>query len=553
MISVTMILMVSLSRSKAVVDPSDEADWDEYEEDDEEVEQVQCLLCDQIDGNVSDSLNHCKKVHGFDLLCLRKEAKLDFYQTIRFVNYIRTEVAAGSKAQFDGSYRLDEMAVFLKDDALLKPFLEDDALLFGLDDEALEPEAQEDATSLLPPALSEGTPDQQLAHLRLYAIRLQQELSTMSQQFQDFQSQVQSDFLASVGVDSSAIAETSAPAKVDNDTHYFDSYSYSDIHETMLKDTVRTESYRDFIYHNKDIFRDKLVLDVGCGTGILSMFAAKAGAKHVYAVDNSNVITKATQNIIDNGLASRITLVRGKVEDIQLPVDKVDIIISEWMGYFLLYEAMLDSVLHARDRFLGPGGILAPSQTQILIAAFRDENLINDSIDFWSDVYGFKMTSMREELYQEALIDVIPKESVVSNAVVIKDLALNSVTSKELDFRSAFEVMVASDGPIHGFVGWFDTVFSRDGEAIPVPDSDKSIGNFSTDKLTRFTTGPHDKSTHWKQTLFLLKEPIEAKRGTRIQGEFHCTKNADNERELDIEIHFGIDAGAQQVAMYRVR
>lgn len=56
------------------------------------------------------------------------------------------------------------------------------------------------------------------------------------------------------------------------------------IHEEMLKDEVRTLTYRNAIYHNKHLVKDKVVLDVGCGTGILSMFAARAGAKLVIGV-----------------------------------------------------------------------------------------------------------------------------------------------------------------------------------------------------------------------------------------------------------------------------
>lgn len=60
-----------------------------------------------------------------------------------------------------------------------------------------------------------------------------------------------------------------------------------------MQDKVRTESYRDFMYFNPDVFKDKVVLDVGCGTGILSMFAVHAGAQHVYAVDMAEIIYQA--------------------------------------------------------------------------------------------------------------------------------------------------------------------------------------------------------------------------------------------------------------------
>ncbi|MEQ2181202.1 Protein arginine N-methyltransferase 3, partial [Goodea atripinnis] len=96
-------------------------------------------------------------------------------------------------------------------------------------------------------------------------------------------------------------------------------------------DKVRTETYRDFMYSNPEVFRDKVVLDVGCGTGILSMFAARAGAKKVIAVDQSEIIYQAMDIVRSNQLENIITLIKGRIEDIKLPVEKVDIIVSEWM------------------------------------------------------------------------------------------------------------------------------------------------------------------------------------------------------------------------------
>lgn len=87
-----------------------------------------------------------------------------------------------------------------------------------------------------------------------------------------------------------------------------DSHSdVSDIHAVMILDKVRTSSYASFLLTNPILFRDAIVLDVGCGTGILSLFAAKSGAKHVYAVEASDIAEKAEKIIQANGLENVIT------------------------------------------------------------------------------------------------------------------------------------------------------------------------------------------------------------------------------------------------------
>jgi len=128
-------------------------------------------------------------------------------------------------------------------------------------------------------------------------------------------------------------------------------------------------------------FKDKIVLDIGCGTGILSIFAARAGAKHVYAVDNAEIALHAREIIKTNGLSDKITVYKGKIEEIDFPFGEgeVDIIISEWMGYFLLYESMLDCVLWARDKFLNKDtGKMLPDRAQMYVAAIEDSDYMGE-------------------------------------------------------------------------------------------------------------------------------------------------------------------------------
>lgn len=145
----------------------------------------------------------------------------------------------------------------------------------------------------------------------------------------------------------------------------------------MIKDKVRTNTYRNAIINNKHLFKDKIVMDVGAGTGILSFFAAEAGAKKVIAIECSDIAYQMRKIIKLNKKENIIHVVKNKCEDIQeLPegIKEVDIIISEWMGYFLLYESMLDTVLFARDRWLKKDtGIMMPDEAVMYIAGIEDQ------------------------------------------------------------------------------------------------------------------------------------------------------------------------------------
>ena len=122
-------------------------------------------------------------------------------------------------------------------------------------------------------------------------------------------------------------------------------------------------------------------MDVGCGSGILSLFAAQAGAKRVYAVEASSMAISARKLVKANGFDDIITVIESKVEDItsaQIPLKTVDVIVSEPLGTFLLNERMLETYIIARDMFLKPKGLMFPNRSELLIMPFTDETIYNE-------------------------------------------------------------------------------------------------------------------------------------------------------------------------------
>jgi protein arginine N-methyltransferase 1 len=290
----------------------------------------------------------------------------------------------------------------------------------------------------------------------------------------------------------------------------------------MLKDTVRTRAYQQAITRNGHLFKDKVVLDVGCGTGILCMFAAQAGAKAVYGVDMAGIINQAREIVAKNGFADRITLIQGKIEEIELPVQHVDIIISEWMGYFLIYESMLDTVLYARDKWLVKDGLIFPDYAALKLTAIEDAEYRAEKIDFWDRVYGFNMNCIKELAILEPLVDTCDPKQVMANSTTLLEIDIYKVKKEELDFHCHFELNFKRADLMHAFVASFDIEF----RCCHVP--------------VKFSTGPLAEYTHWKQTVFYLQEPIQVTPQNRLKGEMKAKRNDKNPRDIDITIDYQI-------------
>ncbi|KAK1230485.1 Nuclear SAM-dependent mono-and asymmetric methyltransferase [Marasmius sp. AFHP31] len=302
----------------------------------------------------------------------------------------------------------------------------------------------------------------------------------------------------------------------------------------MLKDSVRTGSYRSAIVDNAHLFKGKTVLDVGCGTGILSMFAAKAGASHVVGIDMSNIIDQAQKIIEANGFKDTITLVKGKLEEAELPIKEFDIIISEWMGYFLLYESMLDTVLLARDKYLKPDGRLFPDNATIYIAAIEDQDYKDEKINFWDNVYGFDYSCIKDIALREPLVDTVDLKSVVTDPCMIKHIDLTTAKKEDLTFEANFSLPVTRNDYVHAFLAWFDISFA------------------CTHKKVKFSTGPHAQYTHWKQTVFYTPNTVTVSEGDKISGRLKCAPNARNNRDLDITISYSTPNDPETTMQYKM-
>ncbi|XP_061078228.1 protein arginine N-methyltransferase 3 [Conger conger] len=489
---------------------SDDDQWQSMEESPDSNLKVLCLFCDRWLNSVDDTLSHCKSEHEVDVASLLRIYKLDDYGYIKLINYIRTVKCSG-----ESLFIAQEGALPWESDDYMRPSLQDDPLLqIDIEDlcgaEGPGPCREQDGGPQSSSALMQRA---QRAEER--AQRAEEALARAMEDLHRLKQLAQGLVLnADVSV-GGAVADL----REDEDEAYFSSYGHYAIHEEMLKDKVRTESYRDFAYLNPDVFRGKVVLDVGCGTGILSMFAARSGARKVIAVDQSDIVYQAMDIVRSNNLQEVITLIKGRIEDVDLPVEKVDVIISEWMGYFLLFESMLDSVLYARDRYLADGGSVYPDSCSLSLAAVGDERRHRERIAFWDDVYGFGMACMKRAVVPEAAVEVLDSGTLISDPAVVRTIDCNAVCVSELEFETDFCLKITHNTLCTAIVGYFDIFF------------DKNCEN----KVT-FSTGPQCTKTHWKQTVFLLENPIPVQTGEELNGRIAVRKNRKDPRALLVSL-----------------
>ncbi|XP_033648010.1 protein arginine N-methyltransferase 6-like [Asterias rubens] len=316
----------------------------------------------------------------------------------------------------------------------------------------------------------------------------------------------------------------------DDDGFYFKSYSGVSIHEDMIRDSVRTNTYRLAILRCCEQIAGKVVADIGAGTGILSCFCVQAGAKKVYAIEASAIAEQAKKVVKSNKMGGKIQIVRGKVEEVELP-EKVDVIVSEWMGHFLLYESMFNSVVYARDKWLKEDGVILPSQASLYMAPITNEEMYKERIDFWSDLkgkYGLDMECMipyaKKCIFGSVQIEEVFGSDLIAHETKVATIDISKITVQELQsVKGSFDVRCFGASKFCGFVTWFTVTFD-----IPRKES------------VLLSTSPSKHSTHWRQSVLYSHDPVTVEQDTVIKGTITLTPGTKNSRYLDVALKYTV-------------
>ncbi|KAM4718536.1 protein arginine N-methyltransferase 6 [Anableps anableps] len=331
--------------------------------------------------------------------------------------------------------------------------------------------------------------------------------------------------------------------KTRQDKLYFDSYSDVTIHEEMIADYVRTNTYRTAILRNSESIRGKVVLDVGAGTGVLSIFCAQAGAKKVYAVEACSIAEQAVEIVKQNNVEDIVEVIRGTVETVELP-EKVEVIVSEWMGYALLHESMLNSVLYARDRWLKAGGLLLPNRAELYITPISDP-VVEDRLYFWytiKDQYGVDMSCMSKFARRciknsDITVGTVAMEDVLSHPARFAELDLHSVTAEELLMvKGSFRCESFGSTTVNALCVYFTVTF-------PCPDKSHSLV---------LSTSPFKPETHWKQAVLYLESPVEVVQDTPVSGEVSMFPSEESSRHICIRVDYTIGEEKCQAKTYSI-
>jgi type I protein arginine methyltransferase len=295
------------------------------------------------------------------------------------------------------------------------------------------------------------------------------------------------------------------PERAADTPGFFHNFAGTEIHRRMLADRVRVGAYARAL--ERRVGPETVVLDAGTGTGVLAALAARAGARRVHAVDNSDVLDLARQVIRDSGLDDRVRVVRGDFARVELP-EPVDLIVSETFGALALAEGSVPDLAEAVRRHLAPGGRVVPDGVSLHLAPVGDPAVLHEAVGAFEGLDGLDLSALRRGALARGRVMDVPEAALLHPGGTLCRLPY---PDPEAEPAGRIQVSVPG-GSLVGLCGWFD-VF--DGEH------------------RMFGTGPADPPTHWRQVLLPL-EPVEVPAGP-LRIEARLAPAPDDRRSLEVE------------------
>lgn len=279
-------------------------------------------------------------------------------------------------------------------------------------------------------------------------------------------------------------------------------------HFRMVRDTVRVSAYRRAIFRR---CRDKSVVEIGCGSGILSIFAAKAGARRVVAIEESRIADLAAAMFEANGVGDRIELRRANSRDVSVD-DRADVIIHEVLGVDPFGENILPFIEDARERLLAPGGILIPSAMEVCCVGFEvedrpylDRSRACSMLKELDGLYGIDFGEFRQYV-NEAQPDPFPRPlgdlgqtqfapRILTDETLLYRLDFAPGSSLEVPPRDDLRLRVVHAGTLGGVVVYFRA---------------------HLDDETFLSTSPHAPRTSWGWNAVALSRLVAVEPGQEV-------------------------------------
>jgi hypothetical protein len=304
---------------------------------------------------------------------------------------------------------------------------------------------------------------------------------------------------------------------VDN---YLKTYGDIEMQRRMVSDRYRTDAFAAAI--REVVNPGDVVLDVGTGTGILAMLAAKSGAGKVHAVDATDIANVARDLVKANGLSDQIQVHNGLASDLQLD-QKVDLIISEWLGNSAFAEGMLPAVLDARDCNLSSTGQMLPSKVRVMVAPLDEPLLYNaQGPGYWRErIHDLDFSSLQEaELLQGRTLQIqVDGAAVLAKGQAILELDLLTASMDDVWFEGELEFAPVRDAVLNGFCVWFEAELSPN---------------------VLLDTGPFSPETHWAQMyLPFPPRPVSANEPVSVSVEFSFESVPDSNGYVDLRLGVG--------------